>query len=98
MTERLLTPAELAEYLAVDRAFVYEHAVELGGETGPDHDVEGGGRRSEPARGATAAGIPSRLASSGKDAAHRACGSNGVSGEHDEARQPSVATARADRS
>jgi hypothetical protein len=30
VTKRLLTPAELAAYLAVDRAFVYEHAAELG--------------------------------------------------------------------
>jgi hypothetical protein len=30
VSERLLTPAELAAYLAVDRAFVYEHAADLG--------------------------------------------------------------------
>jgi excisionase family DNA binding protein len=27
---RLLTPAELAEYLSVERSYVYEHASELG--------------------------------------------------------------------
>jgi hypothetical protein len=30
MRARLLTPAELAEWLAVDRSWVYEHAEELG--------------------------------------------------------------------
>jgi hypothetical protein len=30
MTERLLTVAELAEWLAVERSYVYEHAAELG--------------------------------------------------------------------
>lgn len=30
MRARLLTPAELAAWLAVDRAYVYEHAQELG--------------------------------------------------------------------
>ena len=29
-SSRLLTPAELAEWLRVDRAYVYEHAAELG--------------------------------------------------------------------
>ena len=30
MTERLLTADELAAWLRVDRAYVYEHAAELG--------------------------------------------------------------------
>lgn len=30
MAERLVTPAELATFLAVDRSYVYEHADELG--------------------------------------------------------------------